>query len=303
MSYEIIPDQAMCRGSSTTPWIGPCNSSSDTGRRRGTSPGTARGPRPPPSRGSSAWVRGVVGWRAYLHSGAGVVARVIDESAGLWSEQDGACWATGRGSSVRPEWAGWAVDRDARLTLWAHSRCAASRESCSDLVFSVTRSGRHLSYDASCGVRGDSGAGEEGRLTCSFRTERRGPSYRHQGSPRAGDAQLTHVLKPHYVGPAASTDTTGPTAWSPTRKPLVLWHPECQVCPMASDAQSLPGAGPSSGISGSPTGATELAGNSGGGAGGGRPGASGSRSRRPEKELIVAPPRSGIHDSYCVIQP
>jgi hypothetical protein len=34
MSDEAIPDQAMCSGSSTIPWVGPCNSSSDSGRRR-----------------------------------------------------------------------------------------------------------------------------------------------------------------------------------------------------------------------------------------------------------------------------
>jgi hypothetical protein len=33
MSYEVIPDQAMCSGSFTTPWGGPCNSSSDSGGR------------------------------------------------------------------------------------------------------------------------------------------------------------------------------------------------------------------------------------------------------------------------------
>ncbi|MDQ0751882.1 hypothetical protein QF034_006113 [Streptomyces africanus] len=32
--HEVLPDQAMCSGSSTTPWIGPRNSSSDFGRRR-----------------------------------------------------------------------------------------------------------------------------------------------------------------------------------------------------------------------------------------------------------------------------
>lgn len=34
MSYEVIPDQAICSGRSTIPWVGPCNSSSDSGRRR-----------------------------------------------------------------------------------------------------------------------------------------------------------------------------------------------------------------------------------------------------------------------------
>ncbi|RPK90106.1 hypothetical protein EES46_13835 [Streptomyces sp. ADI98-10] len=38
----------------------------------------------------------------------------------------------------------------------------------SDLGFSITCSGRHLFDDASCGVRGDSGACCEGCLTCGF---------------------------------------------------------------------------------------------------------------------------------------
>ncbi|GAA5204223.1 hypothetical protein GCM10023323_06240 [Streptomyces thinghirensis] len=72
--------------------------------------------------------------------------------------------ATDRASLVRPEWAGWGIDRDARLTLWVHSRCAGNKKSGSDLVFSVARSARHLSDDASCGVRGDSGARGQGCL-------------------------------------------------------------------------------------------------------------------------------------------
>jgi hypothetical protein len=131
-------------------------------------PGTERGPRPPPPRGSSAWVRGVVGWRACLHSGAGVVARVMMSQLASGMSGTEPAGATGRGSSVWPERAGRAVGRDARLTLWAHSPCAVSRESCSDLVFSVTRSGRHLSDDPPCGVRGDPGAGGQGCLTCGL---------------------------------------------------------------------------------------------------------------------------------------
>ncbi|MEU6594721.1 hypothetical protein ABZ923_36935 [Streptomyces sp. NPDC046881] len=57
------------------------------------------------------------------------------------------------------------VRRDARLTLWAPSSCTASRESASHLAFSAACSGRHLSDDASRGVRGDSGACGQGRLT------------------------------------------------------------------------------------------------------------------------------------------
>ncbi|KAB2592006.1 hypothetical protein F5983_13675 [Streptomyces arboris] len=58
---------------------------------------------------------------------------------------------------------------DDRLTLWAPSGCASSREGASGLVFSATRSGRHRSDDASCGVRGNFGAGREGRLTAKQR--------------------------------------------------------------------------------------------------------------------------------------
>lgn len=71
MSYEVIPGQAMCSGSSTTPWLGLCNSSSDSGiRRRNFSQYSARSSATAPERPLGA-VRGAVGWRTCLHYGGG----------------------------------------------------------------------------------------------------------------------------------------------------------------------------------------------------------------------------------------
>lgn len=57
---------------------------------------------------------------------------------------------------------------DARLTLPAPCGPRFGPQSTSDLVFSCLRPDRHLSDDASRGVRGDSGAGDQGPLTCVF---------------------------------------------------------------------------------------------------------------------------------------
>jgi hypothetical protein len=129
---------------------------------------TARGPRHPLPRGSSAWVPGVVGWRAWLHydgrrSGAGCAVR-----AGARSERSGLVQGAGRGSLFRPEEEGRTIGHDARLTLWVPARGTASQKMCSDLGFSEACSVRHVSDDASCGVRGDPPTGREGLLTCGF---------------------------------------------------------------------------------------------------------------------------------------
>lgn len=64
------------------------------------------------------------------------------------------------GAEARP------VGCDAHLTLCESAHGAASRQTGPDLGFSETRSGRHPSGDASCGVCGDPGEGGEGRLSC-----------------------------------------------------------------------------------------------------------------------------------------
>jgi hypothetical protein len=58
------------------------------------------------------------------------------------------------GTLFRSEEGRWTVGHDARLTLLAPARAAASRETWPDLVFYVTRSGRHLSDGLARGVCG-----------------------------------------------------------------------------------------------------------------------------------------------------
>lgn len=62
----------------------------------------------------------------------------------------------------------WIDCRDARLTLWASACRTPSLETGSDLVIYRLRPGRPVPDDAPRGVRGDFGAGQEGRLTCGF---------------------------------------------------------------------------------------------------------------------------------------
>jgi hypothetical protein len=72
------------------------------------------------------------------------------------------------GTLFRSEEGRWTVGHDARLTLLAPARAAASRETWPDLVFYVTRSGRHLSDDLARGVRGHFAAHNKEPLTCGF---------------------------------------------------------------------------------------------------------------------------------------
>lgn len=95
----------------------------------------------------------------------GCTGRSARKPTGLPAVPTGRAGAADRGRLFRPGEKGRAARRDARLTLWPPAGGTASGEMASDLAFSETRSSRHLSDDASRGVRGDSGAGGQGRLT------------------------------------------------------------------------------------------------------------------------------------------
>lgn len=98
----------------------------------------------------------------------GCTGRSARKPTGWPAVPTGRAGAADRGRPFRPGEKGRAARRDARLTLWPPAGGTASREIASDLAFSETRSSRHLSDDSSCGVRGGSGAGRQGHLSCGF---------------------------------------------------------------------------------------------------------------------------------------